>query len=115
VASQCVAKTSGSSYRLHGTHTRVLGIATGSDARWQRLTVSRVDDFIRDLQDAVWDAKGSPAGKGTMVSLYGACNERIGDLADSGLKPRLLTSRWSPITLQFNFSVSFHSSALGDD
>ena len=33
--------------------------------------MSRVDDFIRDLKDAVWDAKGSPAGKGTMVTLYG--------------------------------------------
>jgi sphinganine-1-phosphate aldolase len=52
-----------------------------SDARWQRLTVSTVDNFIRDLKDAVWDAKGSPAGKGVMVSLYGACDNASTTLA----------------------------------
>ena len=36
--------------------------------------MSKVDDFIRDLRDAVWDAKGSPAGKGNMVTLYGTCS-----------------------------------------
>jgi len=50
------------------------GNATESDTRWQRLTVSTVEIFIRDLKDAVWEAKGSPAGKGTMVSLYGKCD-----------------------------------------
>jgi hypothetical protein len=39
---------------------------------WQRLTVPTVDTFIRDLKEAIWDAKRSPGGKGTMVSLYGA-------------------------------------------
>ena len=47
------------------------GNAAESDTRWQRLTVSTVEIFIRDLKDAVWEAKGSSAGKGTMVSLYG--------------------------------------------
>ena len=47
------------------------GNAAESDTRWQRLTVSSVEIFIRDLKDAVWEAKGSSAGKGTMVSLYG--------------------------------------------
>jgi sphinganine-1-phosphate aldolase len=60
--------------------TRVLSrILTRSNVMWQRLTVSRVDDFIRDLKDVVWDAKGNPDGKGTMVSLYGACNECVRD------------------------------------
>jgi sphinganine-1-phosphate aldolase len=51
-----------------------LVIAAGFDGRFQRLTVSRVDDFIRDLKDAVSDSNGSPAGKGTMVTLYGTCS-----------------------------------------
>ena len=51
-----------------------------------------VDGFIRDLKDAVWDAKRSPAGKGTMVSLYGACSKRIIDIADFGLRSGLLSS-----------------------
>jgi sphinganine-1-phosphate aldolase len=39
-----------------------------------------VDDFIRDLKDVVWAAKGNPAGKGNMVTLYGACtsDKRVG-------------------------------------
>lgn len=55
------------------------GYAAESDTRWQRLTVSTVDIFIRDLKDAVWEAKGSSTGKGTMVSLYGElrCRHRI--------------------------------------
>jgi hypothetical protein len=73
VASECAAESAGCSYRLHGTHM-CQGIAAGSDGTWQRLTVSRVDDFIRDLKDAVWDAKGCPEGKGNMVTLYGTCN-----------------------------------------
>jgi len=50
---------------------------------WQRLTISMVDDLIRDLKQAVWDAKGSPAGNGVMVSLYGACRKRMDDGAGS--------------------------------
>ena len=41
-----------------------------------------VDTFIQDLKDAVWDAKESPAGKGTMVSLYGAYKVVNDDLYD---------------------------------
>jgi hypothetical protein len=73
VASERAAKSAGSSYRLHSTYL-CQNIAAGSDGTWQRLTVSRVDDFIRDLKDAVWDAKGCPEGKGNMVTLYGTCN-----------------------------------------
>jgi sphinganine-1-phosphate aldolase len=76
--------------------------ATRSDVRLQRLTVSTVDEFIRDLKDAVWDAKGSPAGKGTMVSLYGACSKRVIDLADLGLKPRLLSPFGGRRSLSFS-------------
>jgi sphinganine-1-phosphate aldolase len=56
------------------------GSVAGSDTVWQRLTVPVVDNFIRDLKDAIWDAKGSPAGKGTMVSLYGTCKKGVNDL-----------------------------------
>jgi len=54
-----------------GWHLNALQNPPGLHIACTRLTVSRVDDFIRDLKDVVWDAKGSPAGKGTMVSLYG--------------------------------------------
>ncbi|KAI0302679.1 PLP-dependent transferase [Russula brevipes] len=54
-----------------GWHLNALQNPPGLHLACTRLTVSTVDDFIRDLKDAVWDAKGSPAGKGTMVSLYG--------------------------------------------
>lgn len=73
MASERAAESAGSSYRLHGTHVCQV-IAAGSDGTWQRLTVSRVDDFIRDLKDAVWHAKGCVEGKGNMVTLYGTCN-----------------------------------------
>ena len=53
--------------------------------------MSTVDEFIRDLKDVVWEVKGSPAGKGTMVTLYGACSNRVTDLGDLGLRPRLLS------------------------
>ncbi|KIK69113.1 hypothetical protein GYMLUDRAFT_91502 [Collybiopsis luxurians FD-317 M1] len=36
-----------------------------------RLTVTMVDTFIEDLKDAIKEAKISPSGKGTMVSVYG--------------------------------------------
>lgn len=76
MASERAAESAGTSYRLHGTHV-CLRIAAESDGRWQRLTISRVDDFIRDLKDAICVAKGSPAGKGNMVTLYGTCNTRL--------------------------------------
>ena len=40
--------------------------------RIQRLTVPVVDTFIQDLKESVREVKGKPAGKGTMVALYGA-------------------------------------------
>ncbi|KDQ55737.1 hypothetical protein JAAARDRAFT_59713 [Jaapia argillacea MUCL 33604] len=39
-----------------------------------RLTIPLVDTFIEDLKDAVREAKLNPAGKGTMVALYGLGN-----------------------------------------
>jgi len=54
-----------------GWHLNALQNPPGLHLACTRLTVSTVDDFIRDLKDAVWDAKGRPAGTGTMVSLYG--------------------------------------------
>ncbi|ETW81089.1 glutamate decarboxylase/sphingosine phosphate lyase [Heterobasidion irregulare TC 32-1] len=36
-----------------------------------RLTVPVVDTFIQDLKESVREVKGKPAGKGTMVALYG--------------------------------------------
>lgn len=41
----------------------------------QRLTLPVVDQFLADLKDAVREAKVSPSGKGTMVSLYGVYNK----------------------------------------
>jgi len=57
-----------------GWHLNALQNPPGLHIACTRLTVSMVDEFIRDLKDVVWDAKGSPAGKGTMVSLYGLGN-----------------------------------------
>ncbi|KAI9455488.1 PLP-dependent transferase [Lactarius psammicola] len=57
-----------------GWHLNALQNPPGLHIACTRLTVSMVDIFIRDLKDAVWEAKGSPAGKGTMVSLYGLGN-----------------------------------------
>lgn len=37
----------------------------------QRLTVPVVDTFIEDLKECVREAKGQPAGDGTMVAVYG--------------------------------------------
>ena len=36
------------------------------------MTVPVVDQLIADLKDAVGEAKLSPSGKGTMMTLYGA-------------------------------------------
>lgn len=47
--------------------------ATETDAILQRLTVDMVETFIQDLKEAIWEAKGTSAGKGTLVSLYGKC------------------------------------------
>jgi len=57
-----------------GWHLNALQNPPGLHIACTRLTVSTVDEFIRDLKDSVWDAKGSPVGKGTMVSLYGLGN-----------------------------------------
>ena len=38
------------------------------------MTVPVVDQLIADLKDAVGEAKLSPSGKGTMMTLYGACH-----------------------------------------
>jgi sphinganine-1-phosphate aldolase len=57
-----------------GWHLNALQNPPGVHIACTRLTVSRVDDFIRDLKDAVWDAKGCPEGKGNMVTLYGLGN-----------------------------------------
>jgi sphinganine-1-phosphate aldolase len=37
----------------------------------KRLTLPLVDTFITDLKDSVREAKLTPSGKGTMVTLYG--------------------------------------------
>ena len=50
--------------------------AAKTDARLQRLTVDVVETFIQDLKEAIWEAKGTSAGKGTLVSLYGECGHR---------------------------------------
>jgi len=57
-----------------GWHLNALQNPPGLHIACTRLTVSKVESFIRDLKDAVWEAKGSSAGKGTMVSLYGLGN-----------------------------------------
>ncbi|KAN0111467.1 PLP-dependent transferase [Russula decolorans] len=57
-----------------GWHLNALQNPPGLHIACTRLTISRVDDFIRDLKDAVWVAKGSPAGNGNMVMLYGLGN-----------------------------------------
>jgi len=36
-----------------------------------RLTTNMTEQFIQDLKESVQEAKGQPAGKGTMVSVYG--------------------------------------------
>jgi sphinganine-1-phosphate aldolase len=54
-----------------GWHLNALQNPPGLHIACTRLTVSSVEIFIRDLKEAVWEAKGSSAGKGTMVSLYG--------------------------------------------
>ncbi|KAF9541396.1 PLP-dependent transferase [Agrocybe pediades] len=56
-----------------------------------RLTIQVVDQFIADLKDSVREAKLSPSGKGTMVSVYGLGNssavgpEMVSQLASSFL------------------------------
>ncbi|KAH9985342.1 PLP-dependent transferase [Russula vinacea] len=57
-----------------GWHLNALQNPPGLHIACTRLTVSRVDDFIRDLKDAVWHAKGCVEGKGNMVTLYGLGN-----------------------------------------
>ncbi|KAI0272270.1 PLP-dependent transferase [Russula aff. rugulosa BPL654] len=57
-----------------GWHLNALQNPPGLHIACTRLTISRVDDFIRDLKDVVWAAKGNPAGKGNMVTLYGLGN-----------------------------------------
>jgi hypothetical protein len=49
-------------------------MACETDARLilQRLTVTVKDEFVRDLKDAIREVKGSDAGTGNMVALYGA-------------------------------------------
>jgi hypothetical protein len=36
-----------------------------------------VETFIQDLKEAIWEAKGTSDGKGTMVSLYGKCESAV--------------------------------------
>jgi hypothetical protein len=65
------------------------GNAAESDARLQRLTVDMVETFIRDLKEAIWEAKGTSAGKGTMVSLYGKC-DKCGHRAVVRIRPLIV-------------------------
>ncbi|KAI9442548.1 PLP-dependent transferase [Lactarius indigo] len=57
-----------------GWHLNALQNPPGLHIACTRLTVSMVETFIIDLKEAIWEAKGSSAGKGTMVSLYGLGN-----------------------------------------
>ncbi|KAH8993326.1 PLP-dependent transferase [Lactarius hatsudake] len=57
-----------------GWHLNALQNPPGLHIACTRLTVSTAESFIRDLKEAIWEAKGSSAGKGTMVSLYGLGN-----------------------------------------
>ncbi|KAH9979002.1 PLP-dependent transferase [Lactifluus volemus] len=57
-----------------GWHLNALQNPPGLHIACTRLTIPTINTFIRDLKDAIWDAKGSSVGKGTMVSLYGLGN-----------------------------------------
>jgi sphinganine-1-phosphate aldolase len=54
-----------------GWHLNALQDPPGVHIACTRLTLPVVDTFIADLKDCVREAKTSPPGKGTMVSLYG--------------------------------------------
>ncbi|KAG9038701.1 hypothetical protein FRB95_000291 [Tulasnella sp. JGI-2019a] len=53
-----------------------------------RLTTKMTDQFIQDLKDSVEEARGRPAGTGTMVSLYGL---GVSGPAGSTLVSRIVT------------------------
>ncbi|KAG8965712.1 hypothetical protein FRC03_000252 [Tulasnella sp. 419] len=54
-----------------GWHLNALNNPPALHIACTRLTTAMTEQFIADLQDAVRDARGKAAGKGTMVSLYG--------------------------------------------
>ncbi|KAF8149467.1 pyridoxal phosphate-dependent transferase [Crassisporium funariophilum] len=78
----------GDAMRRRGWHLNALREPKSVHIACTRLTVPVVETFIADLKDAVRESKGAPAGKGTMVSLYG-------------------TSRFSLFTLSLSFLAIF--------
>ncbi|KAL6298383.1 PLP-dependent transferase [Sparassis latifolia] len=54
-----------------GWHLNALSNPAALHIACTRPTVGHVDNLIDDLKDAIRQAKGSPSGKGTMVTLYG--------------------------------------------
>ncbi|KAI0029475.1 PLP-dependent transferase [Vararia minispora EC-137] len=54
-----------------GWHLNALQNPPGLHIACTRLTVAVKDDFVRDLKEAVREAKESPDGKGNLVALYG--------------------------------------------
>ncbi|KAI0320847.1 pyridoxal phosphate-dependent transferase [Amylostereum chailletii] len=74
-----------------GWHLNALQDPPGLHIACTRLTVSVVDAFLSDLNAAILEAKGSPAGEGNMVALYGLGTssaigpEMVGTLASAFL------------------------------
>ncbi|KAH9942392.1 PLP-dependent transferase [Epithele typhae] len=54
-----------------GWHLNALSNPAGLHIACTRLTVPMVDNLIADLKDAISEAKLSPSGEGTMVTVYG--------------------------------------------
>ncbi|KAF9446347.1 PLP-dependent transferase [Macrolepiota fuliginosa MF-IS2] len=81
----------GDSMGKRGWHLNALLDPKAVHIACTRLTLQAVDQFIADLKDAVKEAKVSPSGKGTMVSVYGLGRssavgpELVGELATAFL------------------------------
>ncbi|KAB5596036.1 Sphinganine-1-phosphate aldolase [Ceratobasidium theobromae] len=64
----------GDAMSRRGWHLNALSNPAAVHIACTRLTVPMADQFIADLKDCVAEAKGKPAGKGSMVALYGLGN-----------------------------------------
>jgi len=64
----------GDAMSRRGWHLNALSGPPAVHIACTRLTVTMLDTFIADLKDSIKEARLSPSGKGTMVSLYGLGN-----------------------------------------
>jgi len=61
----------GDAMSKRGWHLNAISQPAAVHIACTRLTVPNVDAFLSDLKDAIREAKLTPTGKGTMVTLYG--------------------------------------------